>query len=739
VDRANPLQDPTPPGFDARDEALEALADVPEWQLPAEEWQEVARALQDLAAATATGDDNALIEATAKLEALSPFRLVPIDPGMPVPRSLRLRLNNLVHTLTDPPNREYTPTRSYAAAPRPRAGAAMTRQELVIHAFAPLDGPWAQSAYDELHAGWTRAQQILGATAALGEPTPPTDLPEDCTLLTAGPLLAARQRPDRTAQVVLRREHDALVLSIGWRSEPGTATPAWDELRQQWVAILGDGAELFGVVEVLLGTGEIDSRADVLSGLTDGPDDLWTGDSARWGGVTLWEIPPFDDHHRARRSILALAADRDHAELSALVWSDGSPALPPLAHYLLDAAKVRYELRVRLAAADTLRAANERGSEAELAVLASRLESMRRTVDIARSNMATVLDVSGGLFDDDRDTAAWVDQIVDDDLHYVGNARERARHTITVADFPAPVVALVTAMPEEYQAMAALLDDAREYHAENDSARYLLGTVPSGRHDQPHQVVLTMLGGTANNDAAAAVAHLVRSFPAVSQVVMVGVAAAVPAPQAPERHVRLGDIVVSTWGIVEFDHVVDRPEGVTLRQAFPRPSYLLSRSAKALEADDLGEIRPWEADLDRLVEALPTFARPAPDTDVMYTSDDPDADRVAHPDPARSGHRPGRPKVHCGRIGSANRSLRNAAVRDALAARYDMRAVEMEGSGIGWAAYAADRSWLVVRGVSDYADSRVAKSWRRYASAVAAAYTRALLGRCVQIDPQGRG
>jgi nucleoside phosphorylase len=56
---------------------------------------------------------------------------------------------------------------------------------------------------------------------------------------------------------------------------------------------------------------------------------------------------------------------------------------------------------------------------------------------------------------------------------------------------------------------------------------------------------------------------------------------------------------------------------------------------------------------------------------------------VAHPRRDVSGHRKGFPKVHYGLIGSAERSLWDAAVRDEVAAQHEFLAVEMEGAGLG--------------------------------------------------------
>jgi nucleoside phosphorylase len=326
---------------------------------------------------------------------------------------------------------------------------------------------------------------------------------------------------------------------------------------------------------------------------------------------------------------------------------------------------------------------------------------------------------------------------VDEDALTIPLARlagMRSAAAVARVDAPRmPVIGILTALPEEFTAMVSLIDGVEERMVAGDPAEYVCGTIPSAQHGRPHPVVLTLLTETGNNWAATAVTNMLRSFESIDQVLMVGIAAGVPAPCEPHRHVRLGDVVVATWGIVDYDHVVDWPGGVSLRQGFPQPSALLAQRVKRLAAAELQARRPWEDELAVLLERLPSFVRPAPASDRLYLDDQP----VRHPDPAASGHRPGVPKVHQGRIGSANRSLRNAARRDALAREYDLRAIEMEGSGIGSSAFASGRDWLVIRGISDYGDHRMGTLWRPYASAVAAAYTRALLRRCPPITPHG--
>jgi nucleoside phosphorylase len=276
-----------------------------------------------------------------------------------------------------------------------------------------------------------------------------------------------------------------------------------------------------------------------------------------------------------------------------------------------------------------------------------------------------------------------------------------------------PVFGIVTALPEEFAAASVLLDDARSPSTVGgDRAQYVLGTMPSRDERRPHEVVLTLLGETGNTAAAESCANLIRSFPSVDNVIMCGIACGVPAPYRPERHMRLGDIAVATWGIADYDHVVERDDGRQPRQPFPLPSPLLVRLARYLEAVEIRGDRPWEPHIDRALRAIPAFARPGPS-------------------PA------GRPRVRHGVIGSADRSLRSARVRDEVAATQQLIAIEMEGKGIGSAGFAGGLEWFVVRGISDYGDADTTRLWRGYASVVAAAYVRALLAECQPLTPRG--
>src|ERR1700685_3199818 len=146
-----------------------------------------------------------------------------------------------------------------------------------------------------------------------------------------------------------------------------------------------------------------------------------------------------------------------------------------------------------------------------------------------------------------------------------------------------PVFGILTALPEEFAAMRSLIDNPWRANVEGDRADYVIGTMPSAERGRAHKVVLTMLGTIGNDAAASGCTNLLRSYRSVRCLLMAGIAAGVPDPGRPERHVRLGDIVVAR-GIAEYDSVRENDDGPVVRRTFPSPSPLLERRARLLQA-----------------------------------------------------------------------------------------------------------------------------------------------------------
>ncbi|MBP2326641.1 nucleoside phosphorylase [Kibdelosporangium banguiense] len=655
-------------------------------------------------------------------------------------------------------------------------------EELLVHVFVVLDEFTGDRPYQRLRELWENCRPLMGR-AIVGTDLP-VHLPADAAELPDGfvaeAVIAGQESVGGDCQAVLRRRHDVLNLSIAFAAVGGSRSGAWADFERQWEGLLaGFEDALVGEVRIYYGkvpesddlpltasTGLADAARRSLPPVPEQPGWQTTGITTT-AGFPVWEISPRDDSRTLRR-ILVLTPEQHDARLSAWVWSAGHPGAPPLAGYLLHMAKIRYQMRVwdrgkslrglRARAADSfarIRAGSDdqdpglRDVELDVASALAALLTMKQTVEIATHNMmlnlADAVPAGQGhdMFGDDRALAEIFPAQLDDEIAYLRADQDLLREAreITAVRSPArtrsvsvspirtsePTIGILTAMPLEFHAMRSLLDDVQEATLPLDHARYVRGVLPSLDPDSPHHVVLAQTGATGTNPAADAATNMARSFPTVTGLIMTGIAAGVPDPRDPQRHVRLGDIVVASWGIVEYEHVVVREgEGVELRETFPRPWQKLCRGADRLEADEEEDLRPWEQWLD--VSATPSlarYARPSDDTDLLAPG--PDGVRPRHPRRSASKHRAGWPKVHQGRIGSANVSLRDGRIRDQLAAQYGLRAFEMEGAGVGTSAFLNDRHWFMVRGISDYADKSFGTPWRRYAALAAAAYVRALL------------
>jgi nucleoside phosphorylase len=289
-----------------------------------------------------------------------------------------------------------------------------------------------------------------------------------------------------------------------------------------------------------------------------------------------------------------------------------------------------------------------------------------------------------------------------------------------------PTIGILTALDVECVAAGFMLDGLIKAPppAPHDRSSYWRGTVPSADSARPHQVVLSTLVDDGGNSAANACANMQVTW-GVTEIVMCGIACGVPAPDDPDRHVRLGDILVADHGVVPYGHLRVRPRSAEIRRQVSRPSVNLRRAAASLRIAAETGVAPWEALLDKASRiGPPAYRRPAPNTDVLH--DDRTGAPTTHPvQPARHASYP---MVHYGPIGSGGKLLRDPGERNRLAKRYGLVGFDMEGDGVADSTYLQGVNWFMVRGVSDYGDDHKNDVWRRYAAMTAAAYVRALLG-----------
>jgi predicted nucleotide-binding protein len=385
-------------------------------------------------------------------------------------------------------------------------------QELVVHLFAPLDGPRADRAYRHLRRVWADCRARLGMTEPVPGMAVPAVLPQAHSEVRADGVIAAQEMgPAGDRQSVLRCVHDVLNLSVAMAqpSPEGLSAPSdgrltpvrpgrgaarrmgWADFAQLWSGAAGPrtGA-LLGETRLLLGrtrpgsSGAVEATPELgksleplLSYRDDRLSDWWRRGSTTAAGCAVWDTNRAGSGY-LREIIVIAPADRAD-ELSAWAWSDGTSGLPPLARYLLHAAKLRYEARLLedwhqrlpdgaddvLAEPGTIlppgppgadlpqsRLGRLRREEARLIKLETDLACLQRTVSSTHENltMAAGPDVRdpAGLFADDQSLARWLAAQITEDLGYAGiDLRQVSRLRSLAAEEPGQAQAPAPADP----------------------------------------------------------------------------------------------------------------------------------------------------------------------------------------------------------------------------------------------------------------------------------------------------
>ncbi|HEX3740796.1 MAG TPA: reverse transcriptase domain-containing protein [Terriglobales bacterium] len=288
-----------------------------------------------------------------------------------------------------------------------------------------------------------------------------------------------------------------------------------------------------------------------------------------------------------------------------------------------------------------------------------------------------------------------------------------------------PTIGIITALPKEMAAVRTFLSNPERATMDRPGGmkECYLGEIQA-RHGGKHRVAVA-LSGLGNNQASARATNLLRDFPTIKHIFMVGIAGGVPDPRHAEKHVRLGDIVVSgEHGVKQFDLVKEAHNGVEHREPPRPPSASILEAVRFLESELL--VRGHNSLLIQVTNGLQGLGskRPSGRYDVLADSKNPSV-KIRHP--RDKSRRPGEPKIFIAPIASSNVLLKNPEKRNMLRDKYGVRAIEMEGSGIADATWNLEVDYIVIRGICDYCDANKGDLWQEYAAIVAAAYTRILL------------
>ncbi|KAF4210319.1 hypothetical protein CNMCM5878_004636 [Aspergillus fumigatiaffinis] len=288
-------------------------------------------------------------------------------------------------------------------------------------------------------------------------------------------------------------------------------------------------------------------------------------------------------------------------------------------------------------------------------------------------------------------------------------------------------VGWVCALPVELAAARKMLDEKHPDPPQDasDSNLYTLGRI--GEHD----VVIACLpaGRTGTNSAAGVAVQMKAKFKSIRFGLMVGIGGGVPSAGAD---IRLGDVVVSQphgrhGGVVQYDFGKTRPDGFERTGYLNAPPTVLLNALAILQANYL----IGESNLSKslfTLSSLPAFARDNAGPDDLFESSytHTGGDTCEKCSKERLVIRTSRTediRVHFGTIASGNQLMRDAAIRDKLSLELDgALCFEMEAAGL-----LDSFPCLVIRGISDYADSHKNKRWQGYAAAVAAACAKEIL------------
>ena len=285
-------------------------------------------------------------------------------------------------------------------------------------------------------------------------------------------------------------------------------------------------------------------------------------------------------------------------------------------------------------------------------------------------------------------------------------------------------IAIICALTVEQDAVHALFD---HYWDDNgpaygkhpcDPNAYSCGAI--GRHN----VVLVHMPGMGKASAAAVAAHCRVSFPNLKLALVIGVCGALPFTNTVEE-VILGDVIIGD-GIIQYDFGRQYPDQFvrmnTLLDSLGRPSpEIRAHLAKLKSRRGLASLHHAMGTHLRFLQSHPQFNGdyhyPGAEQDVLYKRESNivvSRQRLEQPNP--------KPHVHFGAIASGDTLMRSGMRRDSIATREGIIAFEMEGAGIS-----DNIPHVIIKGVSDYAESHKTKAWQPYAAGTAAACMKAFL------------
>ncbi|KAH9428645.1 hypothetical protein MCOR02_011191 [Pyricularia oryzae] len=285
--------------------------------------------------------------------------------------------------------------------------------------------------------------------------------------------------------------------------------------------------------------------------------------------------------------------------------------------------------------------------------------------------------------------------------------------------------------------------DAPDYDTAYDDNVYTCGALAG------HNVVIATCapGMTGNVNAGRVTGSMFKTFSSIRMAVLVGIGGGVPRAQPsddPTENVHLGDVVVGWPGdggpaCIYYDSGRWHTDGkFEVLGTINRPDQVLLNALGKLVSDHEMDRSTFDVHRKRLFQSKHNrkFTFPGLQRGQLFNASYQHAgipkNKCANCDSSQLVQRPERTEeeatsfiFHRGRIATGNAVVKGGERRDQIRDQCNgALCIEMEAAGVD-----AGRSCLVIRGISDYADSHKGDVWRSYAAGNAAVFARELLSK----------
>ncbi|XP_011049173.1 PREDICTED: uncharacterized protein LOC105142947 isoform X4 [Acromyrmex echinatior] len=319
----------------------------------------------------------------------------------------------------------------------------------------------------------------------------------------------------------------------------------------------------------------------------------------------------------------------------------------------------------------------------------------------------------------------------------------------TMASAKQPTIAIITAQYCEKLAVDSLIENKEtfvRYTTVGESNVYTLGNIGA------HRIVCTKLPTVGHTREAMTAAgntttRLLGTFQKVDFVFLVGVGGGVPHYTDYNKHVRLGDVVISHPMPLNKKYAYVYCESAKMNEnenyhfetkEYCPPNLGLQEIAATLKKQAENEtFPPWQMYMKEGLQNLVNqsehdFNAPPPESDKLYMAiGERDVIEVSHPIAPQDSinKRTDRcSRIHLAPVASGRQVARDDQLRQKFASRFGALAFDAEMDAVVESILGNCReNFIVIRGIADYKDGTRIKEWQPYAALAAASVMKAII------------